>query len=45
MFTVLFGVICFLSGPIILYCAAKKSVLVKAKLFKMLEKIEEEQNK
>ena len=45
MFTLLFGVFCLLAGPVALYFAAKYFPAVKAKLFEMLENIEEEQNK
>lgn len=44
MFTLLFGVFCLLVGPVALYFAARYSPLVKAKLFEILENIEEEQN-
>lgn len=45
MITILFGLICLLAGPVLLYFAARYSVAVKAKLFEILENIEEKQNK
>jgi hypothetical protein len=40
MHTLLFGIICFLVSPIILYFAAKRFPEVKAKLFEILEEID-----
>jgi hypothetical protein len=44
MFTILVGIFCFLAGPVALYFAARYSVTVKARLFEILENIEEKQN-
>ncbi|HHT9136807.1 MAG TPA: hypothetical protein ACFYEK_06110 [Candidatus Wunengus sp. YC60] len=40
MHTLLFGIICFLVSPVILYLAAKQFPKVKAKLFEILEDID-----
>jgi hypothetical protein len=42
MHTLLFGIICFLVSPIILYFVAKRFPEVKAKLFEILEDIDNE---
>jgi len=44
MLEIIIGVFCLLAGPVALYFAARYSPLVKAKLFEILENIEEKQN-